>query len=47
MAYIADILDVYLDKNADQLLKQLTNNHSMLLDEVESVIKGYGLPAYS
>jgi len=44
MAYIADILDVYLDKNADQLLKQLTNRHSMLLDEIGRVIRGLWIP---
>ena len=44
MAYIADILDNYLDKNADQLLDQLTNSHSMLLDEIGSVIKELWIP---
>jgi len=44
MAYIADVLDVYLDKNADQLIKQLTKRYSILLDEIGSIVRGLWSP---
>jgi len=33
-----------LIKNADQLLKQLTNRHSILLDEIESLVRRLWTP---
>jgi len=44
MAYIADILGVYLDKTAGELIEQLTNRQNILLDEIGKITEELWIP---